>query len=289
MTRHDEGDSAWRDTSVRVGLLIVAVLGFVMTLAGAAWVVFGGLVVTEASPVHGEASAGAGQAATHRLGARPADTALRPFSWRAEGWDGDLEDAPRAYDFLMEDVGSRVSLAPWVYGFADDGDFGEQVVECRRKYQRRVGDFCKPFLRVAAQQVQLEGGGTASRVVAVEGVVDESMGPLCFEFIACVGNAWRERPGPALGVPAGEVVKLTFRDPFPYLKHEALRDLTYQACVDELTKEVADMHDYFDMLTTEGKEHELFLDNYVVELARRTAQLEDCRVAAKLLGGGVVE
>jgi hypothetical protein len=221
--------------------------------------------------------------------ARDADSALRAFSWRADGWEGDLSDADSAQTFLAEEPQKRAPAGGWATGYADDGEFGDKILECRRRFQRTVNDECNIGLRLAVLQ-EGEGDATSSRVVAVEADVDETMGASCYEFAACIGNAWKGRTGPSLEATNGEVVKLAFRDKMLRYKHETLRDLTdrelasiYESCVAEYTKELDDMKAYYEMLLEVGTEDQPYMDNYYVALALHEARIADCTRTAKVL------
>jgi hypothetical protein len=186
----------------------------------------------------------------------------------------------------------RSAIAGWATGYADDGEFGAKIVECRRRYQRSLGETCNITMNVAVEEREDEGAGRYSSVVGVQTVLDDSMGAACFQMAECVGRAWEGRRGPSLAVAPNDVVQLRFSDKTPRLKPEAIRDLTdvqladvYRSCVEETTRELEEMKAYFEKLLEEGGADEYYMDNYLTTLALRAARIADCQFTFDSLSG----
>lgn len=99
---------------------------------------------------------------------------------------------------LLENYGSYRPLDGWVEGFADDGQFGMDVIDCAIRHEQKLEQACNWDNVVVLRRVN----GDSGKVVYMETQLRDLSGewkepePVCIAWAACVRDAWRDRDAP---------------------------------------------------------------------------------------------
>lgn len=195
-------------------MLALALLG----LAGAGlWLALGGegeaessdrAPTEEAAEATGAASKSSAPAPAERaVEPRPADSASPYFEFHAEGVDVEAlrkgaETVPELSSMLMSAYEQFGVYDVWASGAGDLGPFGEQLMACRQKYMFETEVECYSRIRVFIVRGPNEGAGggpVGEFEYFVQHANVESPSRACLDYIACQGEAWKQRvvPWPA--------------------------------------------------------------------------------------------